>query len=31
MNNTTASLPLMLKQLRLASIKDHWQSLAVTG
>jgi DNA replication protein DnaC len=28
MNNTTASLPLMLKQLRLASIKDHWQSLA---
>lgn len=28
MSSTTASLPLMLKQLRLASIKDHWQSLA---
>lgn len=28
MSSTTASLPLMLKQLRLASIKDNWQSLA---
>ena len=28
MSISTASLPLMLKRLRLASIKDHWQSLA---
>lgn len=28
MSCTTASLPLMLKQLRLTSMKDHWQPLA---
>jgi DNA replication protein DnaC len=28
MNDVTASLPLMLKHLRLGSIKDHWQPLA---
>ncbi|PCD01116.1 ATP-binding protein [Halopseudomonas pelagia] len=27
MNDVTASLPLMLKHLRLGSIKDHWQPL----
>ena len=28
MSDVTASLPLMLKHLRLGSIKDHWQPLA---
>jgi DNA replication protein DnaC len=28
MNSATAALPLMLKQLRLASMKENWQSLA---
>ena len=28
MNDVAASLPLMLKHLRLGSIKDHWQPLA---
>lgn len=28
MQPSTASLPLMLKQLRLATIKDHWEELA---
>ena len=28
MSEFTASLPLMLKHLRLSSIKEHWQPLA---
>ncbi|HBX37497.1 MAG TPA: hypothetical protein DEG76_09505, partial [Pseudohongiella sp.] len=28
MSSSTAALPLMLKQLRLASIKENWQSMA---
>lgn len=28
MSHATAALPLMLKQLRLASMKEHWQALA---
>lgn len=28
MSDVMASLPLMLKHLRLGSIKDHWQPLA---
>jgi DNA replication protein DnaC len=28
MNNTTASLPLMLKRLRLSVVRTHWEAVA---